>query len=199
MASHLVCAHLAVARPSATSVNLREQCRQAVAGPYLSAYDRHQKAKQQLLNVVAQRTETKTKLDRLEAEYEQLREIESKKRFDIGLAAQKNQLIQTLGTYRSQLKAYADLETAANDDQKRFAAEQESIRKAMGSIFQITNLPAKDAAAGYPFRVDYKHTCNQYRRLCPLPVAMARELQTIKILGTTPVPCQRYANFTNLH
>ena len=96
------------------------------------------------------------------------------------------------------MKTYADLQTAATEDRKRFAAEQEAVRKAMGSVFTVTELAVKEADAGYPFRVDYKHSCSKYRRLCPLPLAMARELKTINSLGTTPLACQRYANFTNL-
>src|SRR5690606_39024417 len=99
--------------------------------------------------------------------------------------------------YRKQIQSYEDLRGKAAIDQERYAGEEASIRRAMEPVFKLTKLPRTEADAGYPFRVDYRHECTKYRRLCPLPYAMAQALKTIDILGNTPESCVRYASFSN--
>lgn len=194
----LINAEVLYARPSSMEVNVREGCRRAVAGPYLSAFDQHEKAKQQLQVVAQQIKGIEKKLAEYESEMTKLRQDEKSSSFDLKLAAKKNRLLQTLGSYRQQLTTYRQLNETAQQNRKRFAAEKEELAKEISPVFIIKKLPTMEKNTGYPFVVAYKHECSQYRRLCPLPHEMAQALKTINIHGQTPKECSRYANFSNL-
>jgi len=186
------------ARPSSLEVNVRESCRRAIAGQYLASLDGFNRAKDSITLITRKLNGIKREREKAELILDELNAQEKTVPFDIKIAEKKNRLLQTIEAYRYQEKSYETLKVSAELDRVKTKSEESSFKKEIAKVFKIVKLKQNDKTAGYPFFVDYKHTCSKYRRLCPLPFKMATELKKITIDGENPQPCTRYASFSNL-
>jgi hypothetical protein len=187
-------------------INVRESCRQIVAGSYLKIYDSivsDQQYRELLAKNLAslRREHAKTK-SRFDAQAKAF----AREEYNVEMAKKKSTTFAHLTNIEERISETTQLDLETNDRLKEQRRKQAAFLKMTAGVFEIATkkayqeVSAKEAsrAQGFPFRLEYRSKCSKYRPLCPLTEDQADVLLRIKIDGETPLPCKRYATFTNL-
>jgi hypothetical protein len=190
------------ARDSKRDVNLRESCRKAASGIYLSVWDQMNQT-----DLLLKGTESKKKAieTSLAMEKKTLATMQSKvaaSNYDLKLAEAidtKSGLVRTLENQDTEMKSV--LVKAKENAASAKKAEQAS-RDEVSAVFDIIRVEKKPAKAGSrPLRLEFKSSCPKYRYLCPLPRDHAIRLREFadsasrnnQVSPETLEPCARYA------
>jgi lysozyme family protein len=187
----------ASARPDDYRVNLREACRQQVAGAYLNLYDGKiqneqlaQAASERLAETEQALASARAALAKAEAAYQ-----DKTKAFDVAVAARRDEAAATLENLERQLAQYAVMRDQALAKARAADGEERRARDAITGVFKIER--AEDRRdGGYPLRVAYKAECPKFRYLCTLPQADAAALEALAVGGEALEPCRRYAGLS---
>ena len=187
----------ALAMPPEYQVNVREGCRQAIAGAYLAAYDEHERAINYIVTLKEQTKALKAASTKAQAQAKTAAAALAEHSYDVDRASRNDDAASAARVMESQLKEY---QTLLDESQRRIpevAAREKKLRDQIVKVFNIER--ADDATkGGYPFRLNYRNTCPKYRALCPLPEKEREHLLEIKIDGVVPEECQKYAGQSKL-
>lgn len=188
---------LGYARPPEYQVNVREGCRQAIAGGYLRVYDERERLRTYIIALEDQLKELKPLVaSALKADEKAAKAME-KATFDTEIAAQRGEAASHVKALKAQQQETEILKTQAQKDHQKYIAEEAALRAAILTVFIFERTEDKPDG-GYPVHLKYRAACPKYRHLCPLPAKDVTSLVAIKIEGKLPEECHRYAGLSKL-
>jgi hypothetical protein len=187
----------ALARPPEYRVNVREGCRQAIAGGYLKVYDEKERLRTYIRALDDQLKELKPLLQSARNADQAAAKAMEKSAFETEVAARRGEAAAHLRAVETQYKEAEVLKSQAQKEHQRYVAEEAALRAAILPVFSFERTEDKPDG-GYPIHLSYKAGCPKYRHLCPLPAKDAADLIKIKIEGIVPEECQRYAGLSKL-
>jgi hypothetical protein len=186
-----------IARPTEYQVNIRESCRQTIAGAYLKVYDERERLR---TYIIALNDQLKNLAPLLEsarkADIAAAKALE-KAAFETDVIAKRGEAASQLKSLEDQHREAQDLKAKAEKDHKKYVAEEAALRAAILPVFSFERLEDKPDG-GYPVHLHYRSGCPKYRHLCPLPARDTAALLSIKIDGKVPEPCERYAGLSRM-
>jgi hypothetical protein len=182
----------ALALPPEYQVNIREGCRQSIAGAYLHAHDEHERLQGYIVTIKEQLSSAKIAAAKADTEAKTAAVVLAKNTYDTDLASKNDAAASMARTMRAQVKDYQELLTQASQQLPAAEAAEKKLRQQILKVFNIERLP-DPPKGGYPFRITYRSECPKYRALCPLPNKEREALLEIRVDGTLPESCQRYA------
>jgi hypothetical protein len=175
--------------------NLRELCRQRVAGQYLSIFDRAERAKQLLTLTKSKLGEMQLALKSEEARRDRITAELRDSPFDPNIASRAT---QAEASVRQILAALSDQQKLAKDaaaDLAAVARSEGELKKRLGELFKFENV---EVSSGYKFRLAYKRDCPKIRHSCPLDPDEKDALLKIFDGGEVPEVCTRYSGMSSL-
>lgn len=182
----------AQARPLELQTNIREGCRQEMAGAYLKTYDDREKNRTLIVQV-------KDALKSLEGPLQTAREahatqvkIAKASAYSAQHAADEQQAESRVNTLVSQKLDYEMMLQQAMAATETLIAKEKSLKQSLAKVFTFERV-GDTADGGYPIRLDYRASCPKFRHVCPLPAMQRRDLLAIDVDGGTPESCRRYA------
>lgn len=188
---------VASARPSEYRTNMREACRQAVAGGYLKAYDEKEKLRIYVKSLKDQLDATKGAVATARKAFEKAKAAAAAQAFDLALAGKRDETATTLQTLEAQQRDYADLHDEALRTLGKALDDEVALKKLVEKVFVFERVEDRPDG-GYPIRIAFKSPCPKYRHLCPLPRNEAEHLVKIPVDGAPPEICVRYANLSKI-
>jgi hypothetical protein len=179
--------------PAQRDFNLREACRQAVAGEYMSAHDAHQTSASYLkeIEVMAIRVSTALQVERktLLALSKKVENVS----YDVELSDQVIQQKEKVNALEATHDLYTDQIATAREKLIVMSNRAEYLRKSIQTVFDI--VWSKDQKK-YPVGVKYKVECTKYRSMCPLPKQYHEPLKQIVLRDDSELACARYISFS---
>jgi hypothetical protein len=183
------------ARPDDYRVNLREQCRQAVAGAYLNAFDESRRTEEYARSLVEALAKVDAALVTARAAAKQAASSAASAQFDADTAFASDQRAAELRTLEAQRADYDKLRTEAQAKLATLELAERALKAKLDPLFTIER--AQDAeGGGYPVRLDYRSPCPKFRALCALPYDEALALAQLDVPGATLESCRRYASLS---
>jgi hypothetical protein len=169
--------------------NIRELCRQRVAGHYLSIFDSIERDKQLLILVETHLTDIKAALELENKKFHDLSEKLRQAPFDADLMTRTAQASAMVRQYEA---AKADQEMLQSKSRRQLAVEQEvkdTFKHRLEGVFVFEKV---NNSAGYDFQLRYKTACPKFRQSCPIEGTERQAL--IDSFGGDPLPieCQKY-------
>ncbi len=183
----------ALSRPD--EVNVRERCRQIIAGGYLRLYDDQQRLADAVKAADEQIAALDQQVKQAETQYAAAKQAAAAGSFELAAAVKRDELGAVAQSLASQAKNYHGQRAAAAANLARVSAAEAVLRKSIAAVFNVTRTQDRQDG-GYPVEVAYKSPCPKYRYLCALPPADRDKLLAIKIEGETPEACQRYVSLS---
>ena len=183
--------------PASYQVNIREGCRQAVAGGYLQAYDERERVTAYIATLKQQISELKTASDKAEVEAKKAAAALASHTFDTELAAKNDTEATVAKSLNDQWKDYQNLLEHAQAELPAAVAKEKKLHDQIVKVFNLERGEEK-ADGGYPIKITYRSSCPKYRALCPLPREYWDNLLDIVIDGAIPEPCRRYVDQSHL-
>ena len=186
-------ANAAFAIPPAKDFNLREACRQAVAGEFMSAYDAHKTSAGYLkeLEEMLQRVNTAVKVEKLVMQ-ELSKKVENVA-YDVELADRVIQQKEKVKSLEETALLYADQMTNAREKLVVMTNRADYLKKSIQPVFDIV---WSGDSRNYPVGVKYKVDCPKYRSMCPLPLKYHDQLKKIMLKDDSELACTRYVSFS---
>jgi hypothetical protein len=169
--------------------NIRELCRQRVAGAYLSIFDRTERGKQLLILAETRLSEIRTALG---IERKKLRELTQKLQQSPFDEAVMNLAAQSGSTVKQLEAAKTDQESLQDKTRAQLQTDLETIKALKQKLEKVFEFEKVDNSAGYNFRLRYKTACPKFRQSCPLEVGDRQPLIDIFAGEIPPLDCQRY-------
>lgn len=186
------------AMPPEYQVNVREGCRQAIAGGYLKAYDEKERTAAYQTSLQDQQATLKVALAKAQAQAKAAAAAAAGHDFDATLAATRGDTAIVVQTLTAQMADYQALMAKNAPQIATAAAAEKRLRAEIDVVFQFTRTgDLKDG--GYPTQLAYRSACPKYRALCPLPAKDREALAGIKIEGKLPEACSKYVGQSHLH
>ncbi len=186
-----------LARPSEYRTNMREACRQAVAGGYLKQYDEREKLRTYVKSLKEQVEATATAAKKAKKAFEAAKAAAEKQTFELALAQKRDETAMTLQTLETQRKDYEDLQAEAEKTLAKATENEEALKKLIVKVFVFERLEDRPDG-GYPIHLAYKSACPKFRHLCPLPREDAEKLTQIEVDGEAPDACVHYASLSKI-
>jgi hypothetical protein len=179
--------------PPSKDLNLREACRQAVAGEFMSAYDAHKTSAGYLkeLEEMTRRVITAVKIEKL-AMQELSQKVEAVA-YDVELADKVIQQREKVKSLEETADLYNDQMTTAREKLVVMANRADNLKKSIQPVFDIV---WSGDVRNYPVGVKYKIDCPKYRSMCPLPLKFHEPLKKIMLKDDSEVACSRYVSFS---
>lgn len=181
------------ARPVADRVNVREGCRQALAGLYIAAFDRRERAVETVRTAATKRKEAET------AHADAKKRVAAAKAaaqgFDLDTATRIDQLEAEAKSLEDLVNQYRELERNAARDAPHATTAEQKMKESLSRLFTVERLDDRDGE-GYPLRLDYKSSCPKYRAVCALSRDDAAVL--LQLVDDTPEACRRYAGLSRV-
>jgi hypothetical protein len=173
--------------------DVRELCRTQVSGAYLGFMNDLDLAKSTLSSSVASSHALKTRsaaaikeLQRLEQKNEALRVPAAD--LDEELVGLRHTIDSLNDSLRDSAAWIATTQDQIRLKEREFQVFQASVRP----IFEIAKAMGASQGA-YPVRLQYRHGCSEFQRLCPLPKAQAESLLRLAQTLEDRSSCERYA------
>jgi hypothetical protein len=179
--------------PPQRDFNLREACRQAVAGEYMSAYDAHQTSAGYLKEIESMAMQVSTAL---QVERKALIALSKKVEnvtYDVELSDQVIQQKEKVNALEATHDLYTDQIATAREKLIVMSNKVEYLRKNIQTVFDIV---WSGDQKKYPTGVTYKVECTKYRRMCPLPQQYHEPLKKIVLRDDSALACARYISFS---
>ncbi len=175
--------------------NLRELCRERVAGIYLTLYDEVASTGPRL-QLLKERNQTLQREKKTQGEIlTKTKELLKSKPTDIPLRDQ----IEIL---ESKLAAFADI---INENQKSISKNAgelkakklalKNLQASLPPVFEIVKISGKDPK-GYPFKIEYATPCRRFHEGCALSSAGKQQFKVIFKNQEMPEACQKYVNIS---
>lgn len=183
--------------PDDYKVNVREGCRQAVSGAYITAYTERERNRTLIRSLAGNVQDTAAALKAAQADLARLKAASEGKDFDLQHAVKIDQATTRVSTLDAQRADYGSLQDQAKRAFDAAQAQEKRLFAALTKVFTVERMNDR-ADGGFPIRLEYKSPCPKYRALCPLPVDDAKNLLAIPMDGGTPQSCQRYATQSKL-
>lgn len=187
----------ASARPSEYRTNVREACRQAVAGGYLKQYDEREKLRTYVRTVKEQVETTADAVKKARKAFEAAKAAAEKETFELALANKRDEASATLQTLEAQQRDYEDLKSEAEKTLAKATENEDALKKKIVKVFVFERVEDRPDG-GYPIHLAYKSACPKFRHLCPLPREEAEKLTQIEVDGEAPDACVRYASLSKI-
>ena len=186
-------ANAGFAIPPAKDFNLREACRQAVAGEFMSAYDAHKTSSGYLkeLEEMMQRVITAVKVEKLVMQ-ELSKKVEAVA-YDVELADKVIQQREKVKSLEETADLYKDQMTTAREKLVVMANRAENLKKTIHPVFDIV---WSGDTRNYPVALKYKNECPKYRSMCALPLKFHEPLKKIMLKDDSELACSRYVSFS---
>ena len=185
------------AMPPEYQVNVREGCRRAVAGAYLKAYDEKERTASYQASLKEQVATLKEALTTAQTAAKAAATQAAGHDFDATLAARRDDTAVVVKTLSGQMADYQQMMAKNAPEIAAKAAAEKRLRAAIETVFQFTRTgDLKDG--GYPTQLAYRSSCPKYRALCPLPAKDREALSNLRIEGSLPEACQKYAGQSHL-
>ncbi len=169
--------------------NLRELCRQRVAGYYLSIFDRTERSKQLLTLTAQRRKEIDSALAKEKKKSSEQRVALAQAPFDQDLMNHSEQSQSTIRQLESAQQDQMALQSSAEAQIKVDSAELANLKFKIEKVFKFEKV---EETAGYNFRLSYHSPCPKFRQSCPLEAQYREPLLKIFADYTAPIECQRY-------
>ncbi len=186
-----------LARPAEYRTNIREACRQAVAGGYLKQYDEREKLRTYVKTLKEQVGATAAAAKKAKKAFEVAKAAAEKQTFELALAQKRDETTITLQTLETQQKDYEDLQAEAEKTLAKATENEAALKKRIVKVFVFERLEDRPDG-GYPIHLAYKSACPKFRHLCPLPRGEAEKLTEIEVDGEVPDACVRYASLSKI-
>ena len=186
-----------VARPTEYQVNVREGCRQAIAGGYLKVYDERERLRTYIIALTDQLKSLAPLLESARKADAAAAKALEKAAFETDVVAKRGEAAAHLKALEDQIREAESLRSKAELEHKKYLAEEAKLRAAILPVFAFERLEDKPDG-GYPVHLNYRSACPKYRHLCPLPARDTAALLSIKIDGKVPEPCERYAGLSRM-
>ncbi len=187
----------ASARPSDYQTNVREACRQAVAGGYLKVYDEREKLTVYVKSLEEQVKATDVALAKARVELAKAKDAAAKQSFDLAVASRRDEAATTVQNLESQRADYLALKVKSVDSLAKAKTGEHDLKLTVDKVFAFERTEDK-ADGGYPIQIAYRSPCPKYRHLCPLPPRDAELLVKIIVDGASPEACGRYASLSKI-
>ena len=183
----------AFAIPPPKDFNLREACRQAVAGEYMSAFDTHKTSTSYLqeLEAMAQRVSTAVKVEKIV-----LQELNKKVEnvaYDVELSDQMIQQKEKVKALEETHGLYVDQLAVAREKLIVVANRADYLKKNIQTVFDVV---WSSDVRSYPTGVTYIAACPKYRSMCPLPLKYHEDLKKMMLKDDSELACSRYVSFS---
>lgn len=177
--------------------NLRELCRERVAGIYLTLYDEVSSSGPRL-QMLKKRNQTLQKEKKAhEALLTKTKESLKSKPTDIPLRDQVEVL-------ESKLSAFDNIIDENQKSISKISTELESkslnlkkLQSNLPPVFEIVKISGKDPK-GYPFKIDYATPCRRFHEGCALNSASKQQFKVIFKNQEIPEACQKYVNISEV-
>lgn len=185
------------ARPDDYRVNVREACRQEVAGAYLRTYDERERSADYLRALARHGNETKQALAQARKNAEAAKAASLSQGFDLTAQGQADDAQSIVQNLAGQLAEIEKLQRSTEATLNKASTREKILKASISKVFVFERTGDKPDG-GYPFRIDYRDGCPKYRALCPLPTAAAAALANLEIDGFVPEACARYAGLSGI-
>lgn len=172
----------------------REQCRALVSGTYLGFMNDLDVLKSHLSASQESGFSLRARKGVAQKELEGLEKTSEAKKIpaadlDENILGVKASIEMTTQAIEDTAVRVAEIKDQIAAKEKSFKSFQEKLKP----VFQVVN--AKIVSQGaYPIKLEYKHPCNDFQKLCPLPKAMSDAL--IQVAGdlSDGTACTRYGS-----
>jgi hypothetical protein len=181
-------------RPEAERPDLRESCRQAVAGEYISAYDGVKAGRTTLVQVDDMRSRVQKALKDAETELAALRSKVERVSYDVALSDRLIQQGEKVKALASTLAIYQEQADTARAKLVIIENREAILRKSIESVFAIVR--GRDSDKNYPLEVRFRADCPKFRFMCPLPLSFHPALTAIALRPEGEEACSRYLNYS---
>ncbi len=175
------------------NADAREQCRALVSGTYLSYMNDLDMLKSHLTasnetsySLRAKKNVSQRELKALEAKNEALKVPAAE--LDEDLIGIRASLEATTSSLEESDVRIATIKEQIVKKEKDFKLYHEQLK----SVFSISIAKVIHQGA-YPIKLEYRHPCNAYLSLCPLPKEQAEALLKLAKGLEDPTACERYA------
>ncbi len=177
--------------------NLRELCRERVAGVYLTLYDEVASSgpRRQVLKKRNQTLQKEKKAH--EAILTKTKELLKSKPTDIPLRDQIEVLESKLAAFASILEENQNSISKISSELEAKSSTLKDLQKKLPPVFEIVKIPGKNPK-GYPFRIDYVTPCRRFQDGCALNSAAKQQLKVILKNQEMLEDCQKYVNINEV-
>lgn len=181
-------------RAQSNQSDLREACRKAVAGEYISAYDAVTTGRASIIQLEEMTNRVSSAHKIAESELKALRTKVDHVSYDMALSDELihqtervRALAATLALYKEQVStARAKILVAEN--------REKTLRKAMIPVFDVKRGYQQDK--DFPVAITYKAPCPRFRFMCPLPISYHDALAAIPLKQESMQSCERYIGYS---
>ena len=150
--------------PNEYQTNVREACRQAIAGGYLKAYDEKEKLRVYVKSLGEQVVATEAALVKAKKELENAKAKAAQVDFDLGLAAKRDEAATAVQNLELQSQNYQALKKQAAQDFDKAKAGEQDLKKLVDRVF-VFDRQGDHPDGGYPIHINYKSACPKFRHL----------------------------------
>lgn len=186
----------ASSRPAELRPNVREACRQELAGAYLKVYDDLERNRTLIVQAKGALKDLEASLKKAVAEKAEAAKAAEGTNFSVEKSEKKQQAESRVAILSSQCDEYRTILNTSIAATPELAKKEQALKQELAKVFTFERLGDKEDG-GYPIHLNYKTTCPKFKHLCSLPPAMRRDLLTIKIDDGTPEVCRRYGAIKN--
>lgn len=184
----------ASARPEAERPDLRESCRQAVAGEYISAYDGVKAGRTTVVQLEEMTGRVQKALKEAESELAAVRGKVERVSYDVALSDRLIQQGEKVKALESTLAIYQEQTETARAKLVIIANREAVLRKSIESVFAIVR--GRETDKNYPVEVRFRADCPKFRFMCPLPLSFHPALAAIALRPEGEDACSRYLNYS---
>lgn len=184
----------AYSRPDSERLDLREACRLAVAGEYISAYDSTKALRSALGQVEEMKARVAEALKTAEKELALLRRQVDSVSYDVALSDQLIQQGEKVKALASTHAIYAEQEGTARAKLLIVENREAALRKSIEAVFVIVRGGQNDR--NYPVEIRYRADCPRFRFMCALPLSFHPALAKVALRPEGEASCARYINYS---
>lgn len=182
------------ALPDSQKLNLREACRQAVAGEYISAFDSLKISTTYLNEVAKMIARIEVVLAAEEKTLLILRAKIERVTYNLQLSDQVIQQNEKVRALESTLNLYREQSGIAKEKILIVKHRESYLKSHIESVFNIVK--GQGVGQDFPTAITYKADCPKYRHMCSLPEKYHDALEHILLKEDTESVCQRYISFS---
>ena len=182
--------------------NIREECRSNLAGIFINIYSALDDTTSRNNSVMLQAAEMQKDLKLTEEKFKKLRLEIDKKDYNPELQDQRITYTSQIGHIKNLIAEYDVMTTKNSKDIGSLKTIKEILEKSLGKVFdlKVTKLGDSPRHGKYSIQLEYKHSCNKFYAICPLPARHVESLNEIVRLIKTQYAdqllqpaCERYA------
>lgn len=172
--------------------DIRESCRRAVSGLYLTTWDNQERAERYIISTTKRLKEVNKSLLEQQKKLRTIDQKINKSPFDIDLTNKRSSVENMINSLKDSKEQFNALQIKAKKEFQIASKKTNELKKNISKVFKITGSP--NSEKGYQLAVQYLDKCPKYRSVCPLPPNKSQHLLNIfKKEKETPTSCRHYA------